>query len=407
MVGDANWETMRLGDAAVVMNGKTPSKGEQRTEGHPVLKIRDVNETSEFRGVFQSFVDPSFAAKFPHKQIRPGDTLILNAAHNADYVASKTFYAQEATLGALATGEWLVVRPKEEFIDGAFLRHWVNSPRTRRELRLLVNGIHLYPKDVAKLQISVPALAEQKRVAAILNKADAIRRRRQSSLLLVDEFLRSLFLSMFGDAQVNPKGWPIQPLQNGVLGFEGGKNFMPTETERRDGVRVLKVSAVTSGEYQPSQSKSFSQSEIVDPRHMVREGDLLISRANTAELVGAVAYVWSTSGKEMLPDKLWRFVWPEHRTLEPLFVLHLARSPYFRRELISRATGSSGSMKNIGKSKMLEIPIPFPPVELQKTFARAVSALQKLAGASKEALNQADQLFHSLQQRAFNGDLSR
>jgi len=309
------------------------------------------------------------------------------------------------------SGKWTslantqVILPDADRIHAKFLWHQLNDEH--RWPRAGTGQPFIKPSDVKNHRVFAPPYREQELIAAILDKADAIRQRRQSSLLLVDEFLRSLFLSMFGDPQVNPKGWPIQPLQNGVLGFEGGKNFMPTETERRDGVRVLKVSAVTSGEYQPSQSKSFFQSEIVDPRHMVREGDLLISRANTAELVGAVAYVWSTSGKEMLPDKLWRFVWPEHRTLEPLFVLHLARSPYFRRELISRATGSSGSMKNIGKSKMLEIPIPFPPVELQKTFARAVSALQNLSGASKEALNQADHLFQSLQQSAFHGDLSR
>jgi type I restriction enzyme S subunit len=304
--------------------------------------------------------------------------------------------------------------PNPTTSDASYLYHWLRAHRTY--LEGLGNGATF--KEVSKtvvssVEISIPYrngspdLDEQKRIAAILDKADTIWRKHKSSLRLVNELLRSLFLNIFGDPQINPKGWPIMPLRKGVLEFEGGRNFMPTETERRDGVRVLKVSAVTSGEYKPSESKSFSQTETIDPRHMVREGDLLISRANTAELVGAVAYVWSTSGKEMLPDKLWRFVWPEQRTLEPLFVLHLARSSYFRRELISRATGSSGSMKNIGKSKMLEIPIPFPPIELQKTFACAVSALQKLAGASKEALNQADNLFQSLQQRAFNGDLSR
>ena len=180
---------------------------------------------------------------------------------------------------------------------------------------------------------------------------------------------------------------------------------MPTDTPRADGVRVLKVSAVTSGEYKPHESKSFDENEEYPDHYIVREGDLLISRANTSELVGAVAYVWETKGREMLPDKLWRFVWPQERTIEPLFMLHLARSRYFREQLIQRATGSSGSMKNIGKAKMLEIPIPVPPIDLQRTFSQIATCSRLASEASTVSMKQACDLFSCLQQRAFSGQL--
>lgn len=246
---------------------------------------------------------------------------------------------------------------------------------------------------------------DQKRIAATLDKADLIRRKRQQALRLTDDFLRSVFLDMFGDLMTNPLGWPIKPLSEGVAEFEGGRNVMPTDTLRADGVRVLKVSAVTSGEYKPHESKSFDAAEQFPDHYIVREGDLLISRANTSELVGAAAYVWETKGKEMLPDKLWRFVWPEERTIEPLFMLHLARSRYFREQLIQRATGSSGSMKNIGKAKMLEIPIPFPPIDLQRTFSQIAMRSRLASESSAASMKQAEDLFASLQQRAFSGQL--
>jgi len=265
--------------------------------------------------------------------------------------------------------------------------------------------------DLREIQLPLPQkngkpdLAEQQRIAAILDKADDIRRKRQEALRLTDDFLRSVFLDLFGDPVTNPKGWEVRPLSHGVESFEGGKNVNPTDSDRRDGIRVLKVSAVTSGEYAETESKPFGEDFSVPSSYLVKKGDLLISRANTSELVGAVAHVWETSGKAMLPDKLWRFVWKTPARIHPLFMLHMARSSHFRKELIARATGSSGSMKNIGKSKMLEIPIPMPPFALQNQFGKIAAKGHAQIRNATVALTDAESLFTSLQQRAFRGEL--
>ena len=107
----------------------------------------------------------------------------------------------------------------------------------------------------------------------------------------------------------------------------------------------------------------------------------------------------------MLPDKLWRFVWSKPAKIHPLFMLHMARSEHFRKQLILRATGSSGSMKNIGKVKMLEIPLPLPPIALQNKFAASVNKTQAKIQKSTELLQEAEALFSTLQQRAFRGEL--
>ena len=107
----------------------------------------------------------------------------------------------------------------------------------------------------------------------------------------------------------------------------------------------------------------------------------------------------------MLPDKVWRFVWTLPRRIEPLFMLHLARSCYFREQLIQRATGTSGSMKNIGKTKMLNIPIPLPPLPLQRRFAAIVESVEQQKTRLRAHLAELDTLFASLQDRAFKGAL--
>ena len=204
-----NFQTKPLGEVAQVFNGKTPSKLDQRESGHPVLKIKDVDEDGLFRGSFDFFVDDSYAANFRTKIIKSGDTLILNAAHNADYVGSKSFLACNSSEGALATGEWLVVRPSADRLDARFAHYWLVNDKTRRQIREFVKGIHLYPKDIARLEIPLPPLDEQQRIAAILDKADALRRKRKRALDLLDSLTQSIFLEMFGDPVSNPKAFPF------------------------------------------------------------------------------------------------------------------------------------------------------------------------------------------------------
>jgi type I restriction enzyme S subunit len=99
------WPTVTLVSVAAVFNGKTPSVSEQRSDGNPVLKIKDVDEHGKFSGKFDSFVDHVFAFRYANKKIETDDVLILNAAHNADYVGSKLFFADAQVNGAFATGE--------------------------------------------------------------------------------------------------------------------------------------------------------------------------------------------------------------------------------------------------------------------------------------------------------------
>ena len=139
--------------------------------------------------------------------------------------------------------------------------------------------------------------------------------------------------------------------------------------------------------------------------HFVCPGDLLFSRANTTELVGAVAYVDSTPQNLLLPDKLWRFVWRQPAMVEPLFVWALFQTPTLRREIGRRATGTSGSMKNISQEKVFGISTICPPIALQKEFANRLAAVKRVRRGYLASNKEVDALFASLQHRAFRGEL--
>jgi type I restriction enzyme S subunit len=210
---------------------------------------------------------------------------------------------------------------------------------------------------------------------------------------------------MFGDLSINSRAWPVHRFGDVVAGFETGKSIAAAPDDTAGGLRVLKVSAVTSRTYRASESKPVPVGYQPPLGHYVRDGDLLMSRANTTELVGACAFVFSTPENRLLPDKLWRFVWTEPRVVEPLYIWRAVQDPRIRKAIEDRATGSSGSMKNISQKKFLSIDVPIPPVDLQREFTARLLGVRHLDDLGSESLSEIEVLIASLQQRAFRGEL--
>ncbi|MDZ4347652.1 MAG: restriction endonuclease subunit S [Candidatus Binatia bacterium] len=253
-----------------------------------------------------------------------------------------------------------VLRPKVD-ADVKYLYHYL------RQLRLHDGGYDRHFKYLKRAEVVLPPLAEQRRIAEVLDRAEALRAKRRATLAQLDSLTQSVFLDLFGDDGENSKGWPVRAVADYVREFQGGKSI---ESESGENVitrnRVLKVSAVTGMKFLAHESKPVPDNYEPPKEHFAKPGDLLFSRANTTELVGAVAYVNSTPPNVLLPDKLWRFVWREPAGIEPLFVWALFQTPTLRLEIGRRATGTSGSMKNISQEKVFGIRTILPPIDLQR-----------------------------------------
>ena len=258
----------------------------------------------------------------------------------------------------------------------------------------------------SEIVIPLPPLPEQRRIADVLDRAEALRAKRRAALAELDSLTQSIFLDMFGDPDKNPNGWPVRSVADYVSQFQGGKSIESDSDEHSvTRNRVLKISAVTGMKFLAHESKPVPDSYEPPKEHFARPGDLLFSRANTTELVGAVAYVERTPSNILLPDKLWRFVWRSPAQVEPFFVWALFQTPTLRREIGRRASGTSGSMKNISQEKVFGIRTIVPPLALQRGFAGRVAAVEKLKAAQCASLAELDELFAALQHRAFRGEL--
>jgi type I restriction enzyme S subunit len=253
---------------------------------------------------------------------------------------------------------------------------------------------------IENLQVPLPAREEQRRIVDLLSRAEGIVRLRREAEKKAAELIPALFLDMFGDPGRNPKGWPVRKVSDFVARFEGGKNIQ-AGSGNGSLYRILKVSAATSGIYRESESKPSPDGYNPPPSHIVRSGDMLFSRANTEEMVGATAIVEKTNGKTLLPDKLWRFVWAE--PVEPTYMHAVFQSPHVRRELGQLSSGTSASMRNISQGKLFNLRLPIAPQPEQERFSQYAVAAKSILSQQSAATTTAQATFDALLAQAFSG----
>lgn len=200
---------------------------------------------------------------------------------------------------------------------------------------------------------------------------------------------------MLLQTQLSP--FPVKPLGELIAGFEAGVNYPPvSEADSASPWRVLKISAVTWGDFNPKESKPIKSNTSFNESIIVKQGDLLMSRANTTELVGAVAIVRGRPSKLLLPDKIWRIKFHQNSKLLPEYTLLALRQPEIRKVIGDLATGSSGSMQNISMEKAATIPIPLPPIEEQKRIATIAQKADRLRRSRRYTLELSDSYLRSV-----------
>ncbi|WP_213209312.1 restriction endonuclease subunit S [Escherichia coli] len=256
---------------------------------------------------------------------------------------------------------------------------------------------------IKSLEVPLPSLDEQKRIADILDKAAGVCQKREQAIKLADDFLRATFLEIFGDPVKNPKGWKKNKIKKGVLDITSGWSATGENIPcKSDEFGVLKISSVTSGIFKPEENKMVDSETILASKKLIfpKKGDLLFSRANTRELVAAICMVHQDYDNLFLPDKLWS-IKLDHDLLLPEFFLVLIQNEKIRDLLTKQATGTSGSMLNISKKKFEETEIIFPEINVQKyfcnTFRKTINLKEKLI-KSNELANES---FNSLSQKVF------
>jgi type I restriction enzyme, S subunit len=254
-------------------------------------------------------------------------------------------------------------------------------------------------EDACRLPVLVPTLDEQRRIAAVLDKADGLRRKRRRSLDLHDDLTKSIFLEIFGNPESNPKGWKggrisdlLDETQYGTSEKAGDEGRYP----------ILRMGNITSDGRTDFKDLKYIDLDDKDlDKFTLRRGDILFNRTNSAELVGKTA-VFDRDEPFAFAGYLVRA--RARKGVSPHYISGYLNSKHGKATLRGMAKSIVG-MANINAKEMQTIPILIPDAKSQEAFSKALSSIEASRLECHRHLKSLNALFSSLQSRAFSGQL--
>lgn len=292
----------------------------------------------------------------------------------------------------------LAVNPDR--LDSSYLARWLTLQQQRGVFELLctrwVNQASVRKEDLLSQNIPFPPLAEQKRIAAILDQADALRAKRRAALARLDALVQSVFLEMFGDPVTNPMGWEVGKLEQvGTLERGKSKHRPRNAPELLNGPYPLVQTgdiANAEGGYLTSYSQTYSEIGLKQSR-MWKAGVLCITiAANIAETA-------ITTFDACFPDSVVGFIPNSNVRTE-----YVQRWLSFLKKILEE-NAPQVAQKNINLQVLRELAIPIPPIQYQEQFVQRIEQIRFMRRSHKQYLQACDNFFFSLQQRAFRGEL--
>ena len=310
-----------------------------------------------------------------------------------DHTRAIKYVDFEFAMGADGTK---VLVPKVES-DTKYLYHALNA------IEIPSAGYSRHFKFLKETQIPLPPLAEQKRIAGILDAADALRARRRESLAQLDTLLQSTFLEMFGDPVTNPMGWETVTIENAPLHIGDG-NYSSKYPKASDflsqGVPFIRANNISNNTVNANNMRFISEEQHAELKkgHLVT-GDVLIT---TRGDVGQVAIVPSEFDDANINAQL-VLLRPTNSSLSSHYLCHLLGASAMRQKIKSLETGVA--LKQLPIRSLKKISLPVPSLDLQHRFAGIVESVEQQKASQRAHLDELDTLFASLQSRAFNGEL--
>ena len=331
--------------------------------------------------------------------IANGDVL-FNATNSPELVG-KSAYFPGFSEPAVFSNHFLRLRPIPDRLNGQYLARWLHLQfqigRFKSMCRQWVNQATVNRESLLAMCLPLPPIEEQKRIAAILDAADALRVKRRESIVLLDALLQSIFLDMFGDPVTNPMGWEKVKLGESGEVITGNTPSRSNPKYYGDFIEWIKSDNINT----PSCFLTKAQEGLSELGKKVARvapaGSILITCiAGSPACIGNAAIVDRVVA---FNQQINAFMPGSDVELWYMFMLLVVGKSLIQ-------SSSTKSMKGmVSKSALSSVSIPLPPLSLQRRFSSIVEAAERQKARLRAHLDELDALFSSLQSRAFNGEL--
>ncbi|MHC1599640.1 MAG: restriction endonuclease subunit S [Candidatus Methanospirareceae archaeon] len=389
------WEWKRLGDVATVGAGNSAPQGEQYfTDGaYPFVRTKDAGrEKATICLVNTTDKVNNFAVKECKLKLLPAKTLLVPKSGASTFLNHRTLLGEpsyvSSHLATVIAGNDLL--PEYLYfwsltIDAKQLTHDINYP----SLRL---------SELESAKIPTPPLETQRKIVAILEKADETKRLRMQADELTNQLLQSVFLEMFGDPAKNPKGWEIKELKE--MGFVKTGNTPPRKNPEYYGnyIEWIKSDNInTPYTYLTKSEEMLSEEGVKVGRTAPKNSVLVTCIAGSISCIGNVAI----ADRDVAFNQQINAIIPKEH-LNDFFLYYLILSS----KSCIQNSSTQGMKGMISKSAFESLRFICPPSYLQDKFRKYAEEVEKLKNYQKHSQQEIDNLFNALMQKAFKGELA-
>lgn len=381
------WRQIKLAECMTLVNGRAYSQEELLEAGTPVLRIQNLNGGK--RWYYSDLNLPS------NKYCESGDLLFAWSASFGPYIwqGPRSIYHYHI---------WKVL--PHECLDKKFAFHLLQNMTS--EVKSASHGIsmlHMTKSGMEAWPITLPPLAEQRRIADILDRAEALRAKRRAALAQIDELSLAIFGEMFGDPTSNLKNWRIDCVASLLIGGPQNGIYKPSTLYGR-GTPILRIDAFYNGVVTDLNSlKRVELSENECTLFGLQEDDVVINRVNSLEYLGKCTLIPKLTEPTVFESNMMRLKLDTSKVV-PLFLTRVLQTKSVKQQIL-RSAKQAVNQASINQQDVLGFQVPVPPLPLQQEFACRVQAIDRLKAKHRQSLAEMDALFLSLQHRAFRGEL--
>jgi type I restriction enzyme S subunit len=381
-----SWEKISLGRICTMLSGNAWSASKFKDAGTiPLIRIQNLGNNENEKFIYWN--DP-FDEKFI---VKKGDILLsLSGSIKVDVWDGVDALLNQRIVRLTPNYDvdhkWFFWQITSIILDIERMGKWA-----------LVNNVSI--TDLKEIQIPLPPLATQKRIAEILDAADALRRKDQELLKKYDELAQAIFIDMFGDPVKNEKGWEYGTIRDLSAEVKYGTS---KPAEDNGSIPYLRMNNITySGDWDISNLKYINLLKTEYEKYIVKNRDLVFNRTNSKELVGKTAVF--NLGKEMaIAGYLIRL--RTNDKANPYYISSYLNSKHGKKTLLGMCKSIVG-MANINAQELQEIEIMIPPVDLQNLFEDRYEHIKTIKSKVEKQLEGSSNIFDSLIQKAFKGEL--
>lgn len=381
---------VKIGSVCTLINGRAFKPSDWAKSGLPIVRIQNLNDPDCKFNYFNGEVKEQFL-------IDLGE--LLFSWSGTPGTSFGAFFWNQGK--AVLNQHIFRVLVNKDRVDKGYFRYALNY-RIDRIIAQSHGGVGLKHITKGKLEatkVPLPPLEEQRRIAAILDKADAVRRKRQSAIALTEELLRSAFLEMFGDPGKNPHQWTTSCIGNIAEFVTDGTHQTPIRSD--NGVMLLSARNIKNGHINISEDVDFVpqyEYERLRQSYDPKQQDVLISCSGS---VGRVTVVRDFGSFSMVRSVA--VVRPKLEFINSEFFESLLHSAYLRASMVKGTKQSSQA--NLFQGAIKELPIILPPLYLQEQWQTFKLRVREAAKRYSQMQDSQTELFNSLLQKAFRGQL--